>query len=71
MGLFFHSSSNDNDDYDFDRLRKDLVEEYGIQSASFSCGLGFLDMCDAEDATNEQLLQMARREGFNLNKYKK
>ncbi len=70
MGLFFHSS-NDNDDYDFDRLRKDLVEEYGIQSASFSGGLGFLEMCDVEDATNEQLLQMARREGFNLNKYKK
>jgi hypothetical protein len=48
-----------------------LVEEYGIQSASFSGGLGFLDMCDAEDASNEQLLQMSRREGFNLNKYRK
>ncbi len=69
MGLFFRS--NDNDDYDFDRLRRDLVDEYGIQSASFSGGLGFLDMCDAEDASNEQLLEMARREGFNLNKYKR
>ncbi|MCR5769680.1 MAG: hypothetical protein K6G87_00450 [Butyrivibrio sp.] len=69
MGLFFRS--NDNDYYDFDRLRRDLVDEYGIQSASFSGGLGFLDMCDAEDASNEQLLEMARREGFNLNKYKK
>ena len=69
MGLFFRS--NDNDDYDFDRLRRDLVDEYGIQSVSFSGGLGFLDMCDAEDASNEQLLEMARREGFNLNKYKK
>ncbi len=28
-------------------------------------------MCDAEDASNEQLLQVAKREGFNLNKYKK
>ncbi len=70
MGLFFHSN-NDAVDYDFDRLRRDLVDEYGIQSASFSGGLGFHDMCDAEGATNEQLLQMARREGFNLNKYKK
>jgi hypothetical protein len=33
--------------------------------------LGFLDMCDAEDASNEQLLQVARREGFNLSKYRK
>lgn len=40
-------------------------------SAAYSGGLGFLDMCDAEDASNEQLLQMAKREGFNLNKYKK
>lgn len=66
MGLFFHSNNND-----YDKLRRDLVEEYGIQSASFSRGLGFLDMCDAEDASNEQLLEMARREGFNLNKYKR
>ena len=71
MGLFFHSSNNDSGDYDYDKLRRDLVEEYAIQSASFSGGLGFLDMCDAEDATNEQLLEMARREGFNLNKYKR
>ena len=72
MGLFFHNNSNsDSSDYDYDRLRRDLVEEYGIQSASFSGGLGFLDMCDAEDASNEQLLEMARREGFNLNKYKR
>ena len=70
MGLFFHSNNSNNADYDFDRLRRDLVEEYGIQSASFSGGLGFLDMCDAEDASNEQLLELARREGFNLNKYK-
>lgn len=71
MGLFFNSKNTDDGDYDYDRLRRDLVNEYGIQSAAYSDGLGFLDMCDAEDASNEQLLQMARREGFNLNKYKK
>ena len=70
MGLFFHSN-NDDVDYDFDRLRRDLVDEYAVQSAAYSGGLGFLDMRDAEDASNEQLLEMARREGFNLNKYKK
>lgn len=69
MGLFFHSSNNSGD-YDFERLRRDLVDEYGIQSVAYSGGLGFMDMCDAEHASNEQLLDMARREGFNLNKYK-
>ena len=71
MGLLFHSNNTDGGDYDFERLRRDLVEEYGIQSASFSGGMGLLDMCDAENATNEQLLDMARKEGFNLNKYKR
>lgn len=72
MGLFFHSNNNnDTGNYDYDRLRRDLVDEYGAQSAAFSGGFGFLEMCDAEDASNEQLLEMARREGFNLNKYKR
>lgn len=71
MGLFFNSKSTDSEEYDYNRLRRDLVNEYGAQSAAYSGGLGFLDMCDAEDASNEQLLQMAKREGFNLNKYRK
>ena len=71
MGLFFNSKSTDDGDYDYNRLRRDLVNEYAAQSAAYSGGLGFLDMCDAEDASNEQLLEMARREGFNLNKYKR
>lgn len=70
MGLFFGSSSN-NDDYEYERLRSDLMDEYGIQSAAFSGGLGFLDMCDAKDASNDELLRMAKREGFNLNKYRR
>lgn len=69
MGLFFHPSNND-DEYDYERLRSDLMDEYGVQSAAFSGGLGFLDMCDAQDASNEELLRMAKKEGFNLNKYR-
>ncbi len=70
MGLFSHGNANSGD-IDFEKLRRDLVDEYGAQSAAFSGGFGFLEMCDAEDASNNQLLEMARREGFNLNKYKK
>lgn len=70
MGLFFHGS-NIAGNIDYDRLRRDLVDEYGAQSAAFSGGFGFLEMCDAEDASNDRLLEMARREGFNLSKYRK
>jgi hypothetical protein len=69
MGVFSSNSNKDNIDYD--RLRRDLVDEFGAQSAAFSGGFGFLEMCDADDASNEQLLKMARREGFNIEKYKR
>lgn len=47
------------------------MDEYGIQSAAFSGGVGYLDMCDACDASNDELLRMAKREGLNLNKYRR
>jgi len=73
MGFFSHGSNNsaDEENTDFERLRKDLVDEYLTQSVTFSGGLGFMDMNDAETASDEQLLEMARREGFNLKKYRK
>ncbi len=71
MGLFFNGKNTDTSDYDYNRLRKDLIDEYGAQSAAFSGGFGFLEMCDAEEASNEQLLEMARREGFNIEKYER
>lgn len=68
---FFSSASNNNEDIDFESLRNDLIDEYGAQMASFSGGLGFCDMCDAEDASDDELLAMAQREGINLRKYRK
>lgn len=56
---------------DYKRLRNDLMDEYGAQMAAYSGGLGFLDMCDAQNASEQQLLEMAKREGFNLSKYRK
>ncbi len=47
------------------------MDEYGAQMASFSGGLGFCDMCDAEDASNDELIAMAKREGLDLRKYRK
>jgi hypothetical protein len=65
----FFSKSKTNIDYK--RLRKDLIREYGIRMISYSGGLGFLDMCKVEDVSNEQLLELAKKEHFNLKKYMK
>jgi hypothetical protein len=53
------------------RLRKDLINEYGAQMVSFSGVFGFLDMSKIEDVSNEQLLELAKKEHFNLKKYMK
>ncbi len=68
MGFF---SDDDNQEYDYKRLRSDLANDYGAMGATFLGGLGFVNMMETEDASNEELLRMARREGYNLNRYKK
>lgn len=62
---------DNNSDYDYKRLRKDLENEYAIQSATFSGGFGFCRMLDASNASEAELLKMAKKEGFNLNRYKR
>ena len=68
-GLFDDEKSQSN--YDYKRLRRDLENEYAAQSATFSGGFGFCQMMEASDASDEELLKMAKREGINLNKYRK
>ena len=70
MGFFFDSSNN-NENIDYEKLRSNLIDEYGAQMASFSGGLGFCDMCDAENASNDELISMAQREGIDLKQYRK
>ncbi len=71
MGLFINSTNDENFDYDYERLRNDLMDEYSAQMAALSGAIGYVDMCDAHDASDEELLEMARREGFNLKKYRR
>lgn len=68
---FFFSLSKDNEDIDYESLKGDLLDEYEARMTSISGGLGFCDMCEVEDASNEELLAMARREGIDLRKYRK
>ena len=69
--MLFGFFDDDNREYDYNRLRKDLENEYAAQSATFSGGFGFCEMLDVKRASNEELLIMAKREGLNLNKYKR
>jgi hypothetical protein len=69
--MLFGFFDDDNRDYDYNRLRKDLENEYAAQSATFSGGFGFCQMLDVQKASNGELLKMAKREGINLNKYKR
>ena len=73
MGLFGGLFENEKPqgNYDYKRLRRDLENEYAAQSETFSGGFGFCQMMEASDASDEELLKMAKREGMNLNKYKK
>ena len=64
-------NNDDEANYDYKRLRRDLEDEFGAQGAAFSGGFGFMEMMEASSASNEELLKMAKREGFNLDKYKK
>lgn len=71
MGLFSDIFNDNNNEYDYKRLRRDLENEYAIQSATFSGGFGFSQMLDVSSASNAELIKMAKREEFILNKYKK
>lgn len=55
---------------DIDALREDMKNEcYG---AFFGGGFGgaLIESFDIEDASSEELVQMAQRQGINLNKYR-
>lgn len=69
MGLLSGNKSEGN--IDFNRLREDLMDEYGAQMVTFTGVMGYSDMCDAQRASEDELLKMAQREGFNLDKYRR
>ena len=61
---------NQDTDYDYKRLRKDLENEYGAQGAAFSGGFGFMQMMEASTASEDELVEMAKDLGFDLGRYR-
>ena len=56
-------------DFDYDRLRRDLMDNYG--TAMFSgFPMAVMDLSRVEKASEEELLRIASKERVNLDKYK-
>jgi len=70
MGLFF-GSSNKTGPIDYEDLRKDLEDDSLAMVFGAGIEAGFLEAMDASDADEEELEEMARRRGFNLDHYRK
>ena len=56
---------------DYEALRNELKDIYGAQSVSFSGILGFADMLDVARASQDELERRARKEGVNLDKFRR
>ncbi len=57
------------DNIDFEWLRNDLMNEYGAQMVAATGLMGFSDMCEAKNASEEELIEIANREGISLEQY--
>ncbi len=55
-------------EYDFERLRQDLLDFFGT-SMMFN-PMAMLNVVDVEKADNEKLLHLAQSNGFDLDNYK-
>lgn len=59
----------DLDDFDFDSLRSDLMDNYGTAMCS-GFPMAVFDLGKVERASESELLRIAQKEGYNLEKYK-
>ena len=53
---------------DFDKLRQDLLDYFGT-AMTMGFGAAIIDISKIENASNEELINIAKQNGFDLNKY--
>lgn len=58
------------EDIDIDRLREELVEEFGAAAYS-GFPVAMVDVFDCENATDEEIVAKALNLGYDLNSFKK
>lgn len=52
---------------DYEKLRKDLIDYYG--TAVILNPMAMVDLLKVQNASDEELVEIARRNGFDLTKY--
>lgn len=52
---------------DYEKLRKDLIDYFGT-AMSFS-PMAIMDLSRVESASDDELVEIAKRKNFDLNKY--
>ena len=58
------------DDFDYDRLRSDLMDYYGTAMVG-GFPMAVIELGQVERASESELVQIAQKLGYNLNKYSK
>ena len=53
---------------DFERLRQDLIDYFGT-AMTIGFGAAIIDISKVENASNEELINIAKQNGFNINNY--
>ena len=53
---------------DFERLRQDLIDYFGT-AMTIGFGAAIIDISKVENASNEELINIAKQNGFDLNNY--
>ncbi len=59
-----------NNNFDFIRLRKDL-EDYFTSAMFMASPIAMMDVIDVKTASSEELIKLAKKNKFDLNKYRK
>ena len=57
-----------NNDFDYDSLRHDLMDYYGTAMCS-GLPMAVIDLGKVERASEQELLRIAQKEHFNLDQY--
>lgn len=57
-------------DINFNKLREDLMDYFGCSMFAIS-GFAIMELVEVEKASNEELINIAIKNGFDLNKYKR
>ncbi len=53
---------------DYESLRQDLIDYFGT-AMTVGFGAAIIDISKVENASNEELINIAKQNGFNINDY--